>query len=73
MPNKPQLDLVTQDKDILIADKYNPKDDSEYAVGPDEIGFYTFFIEGQGNLPDLMGVEDDKLLAIQNDLHETKS
>ena len=27
-------------------------------------------MEGQGNLPDLMGIEDDQLLAIQNDLHE---
>ena len=25
-------------------------------------------IEGQGNPPDLMGVDDDQLLAIQNDL-----
>ena len=64
------MDLDTQDKDILIADEYDPKDNSEYAVGPDEIGFYTFFLEGQGNLPDLMGIEDDQLLAIQNDLHE---
>ena len=39
-------------------------------VGPDELGFYTFFLEGQGNLPDHMDIEDDQLLAIQNDLHE---
>ena len=25
-------------------------------------------MEGQGNLPDLLGIEDDQLLAIQNDL-----
>ena len=68
--NDPPLDPDTQDEDILIADECNPKDDSEYAVGPDEIGFYTFFLEGQGNPPDLMGIEDDQLLAIQNDLHK---
>ena len=68
--NVPPLDPDIQDKDILITDEYDPKDDSEYAVGPDEIGFYTFFLEGQSNLPDLMGKEDDQLLAIQNDLHE---
>ena len=34
------------------------------------MSFYTFFLEGQSNLPDLMGIEDDQLLAIQNDLHE---
>ena len=68
--NDPPLDLDTQDEDILITDEYNPIDDSEYAVGPDEIGFYTFFLEGQGNPPDLMGIEDDQLLAIQNDLCE---
>ena len=27
-------------------------------------------MEGQGNLPDLLGIEDDQLLAIQNYLHE---
>ena len=66
--NDPPLELDTQDEDVLIADQYNPQDDSDYAVGPDELGFYTFFLEGQGNLPYLMGIEDDHLLAIQNDL-----
>ena len=61
------LDPDTQDKDILIADQNDPQDDSDYQVGPDELGFYTFFLEEQGNLPDLL---DDQLLAIQNDLHE---
>ena len=70
MPNDPPLDPDTQEKNILIADQYNPQDDSDYAVGPDELCFYTFFLKGQGNLPDLMGIEDDQLLAIQNDLHE---
>ena len=41
--NDPPLDLDIQDEDILITDEYDPKDDSKYAVGPDEIGFYTFF------------------------------
>ena len=69
MPNDSPLDLDTQDKDILIADEYITENYSEYTVGPDEIGFYTFFLEGQGNLPDLMGIEDDQLLGIQNELH----
>ena len=43
------LDPDTQDKDILITDEYITKDDSKYAEGPDEIAFYTFFLEGQGN------------------------
>ena len=45
MPNDPTLDPDTQDKDILNADEYITEDDSEYAVVPDEIGFYTFFLE----------------------------
>ena len=45
--NYSPLDPDTQDEDILITDEYNPQDDSEYAVGSDEIGFYTFFLEGQ--------------------------
>ena len=64
MQNDPPSDPDTQDEDILIANQ----DDSDYPVGPDELGFYTFFLEGQGN--DLLGIEDDQLLAIQNDLHE---
>ena len=64
------MDPDTQDEDILIADQNNPQDDSDYAVGSDELGFYTFLLEGQGNLHDLMGIEDDQLLAIQNDLCE---
>ena len=43
VPNDPPLDLDIQDENILITDEYNPQDDSEYAVDPDEIGFYTFF------------------------------
>ena len=70
MPNNPPLDLDTQDEDTLITDEYITQDDCKYMVGPDKIGFYTFFLEGQGNSPDLMGIEDDQLLAIQNDLHE---
>ena len=70
VPNSPPLDLDTQDENILIADQNDPQDDSDYPVGPDELGFYTFFLEGQGNLPDLLGTEDDQLLAIQNDLHK---
>ena len=57
-------------EDILIANQNDLQDDSDYPVGPDELGFCTFFLEGQGNLPDLLGVKDDQLLAIQNDLHE---
>ena len=68
--NDPPFDPDTQDEDILITDEYNAEDDSKYAVDPDEIGYYTFFFEGQGNLPDLMGIEHNQLLAIQNDLHE---
>ena len=45
-------------------------DGGEEPLGPDNIGFYTFFLEGPGNLPDLMGIDDNQLLAIQNDLRE---
>ena len=69
MPNDPPLDPNTQDKDILIADQIDPEDDSDYPVGPDELGLYTFILE-EGNPPDLLGIQDDQLLAIQNDLHK---
>ena len=38
--------------------------------GPDELGFYTIFLEGICNSPDLLGIEDDQLMQIQNDIHE---
>ena len=70
VPNDPPLYPDTPDEDILIGDLIDPKDDSDYPVGPDELGFYTFFLKGEGNLPNLLGKEDDQLLVIQNDLHE---
>ena len=70
MPNDPPLGLDTQDKNILITDQNSPQDDSDYPVGPDKLGFYTSFLEGQSNPPDLMCIEDYQLLAIQNDLCE---
>ena len=68
LPNDIQSDGDTQDEDILIGDEDIVPDDSEDPLGPDKIGFYTFFLEGQGNPPDLMGVDDDQLIAMQNDL-----
>ena len=58
-PNDTQSDGDTQDEDILIGDEV--PDDGEDPLGSDKIGFYTFFLEGQGNPPDLMGVDDDQL------------
>ena len=37
--NDPLVDPDTQDDDILIADQNDPEDDSDYPVGPDELGF----------------------------------
>ena len=68
LPYDTQSDRDTQDEDILIRDEDIVPDDGEDPLGPDKIGFYTFFLEGQGNPPNLMGVDDDQLLAIQNDL-----
>ena len=70
VPNDPPLDPDTPDEDILIGDLIDPENDSDYPLGPDELGFYTFFLKGEGNPPDLLSIEDDQLLAIQNDLHK---
>ena len=70
VPNDPLLDPHTPDEDPLIGDLIDTEEDSDYTLGPDELGFYTFFIKGEGNPPDLLGIEDDQLLAIQNDLHQ---
>ena len=68
IPNDPPPDPDPPEEDPLIGDLIDPEEDSSYALGPDEIGFYTFSIKGEGNLPDLMGIEDEQLLAIQNNL-----
>ena len=68
--NDPPLDPGTSDEDPLIGDLIDTEEDSDHALGPDELGFYTFFIKGERNLPDLLGIEDKQLLAIQNDLHQ---
>ena len=68
MLDDPPLHPDTSDWNVLIADEYITQHDDKFTVGPDEVGFYTFFWEGQGNPPDFMGIEDDQLLAIQNNL-----
>ena len=68
--NDPPLDPDMPDEDPLISDLIDTEEDSDYALGPDELDFYTFFIKGEGNPPDLLGIEDEQLLAIQNDLHQ---
>ena len=59
VPNDPPPDADTPDEDILIGDLIDPEDDSDYPLGPDELGFYTFSLKGEGNLPNLLGIEDD--------------
>ena len=66
--NDTPLDLDTPDEDILITDLNDFQHDSDYPVGPDELGFYTFFVEGEGNPPYLMHIEDEQLVVIQNNL-----
>ena len=68
VPNDPPLDPDPPEEDPLIGDLIDPEEDSSYSLGPDAIGFYTFFIKGEGNLPDLMGIEEEQLLVIENNL-----
>ena len=61
--NDSQTDEGTQDEDILTGDDDIVPDDGEEPLSPDKIGLYIFF-KGQGNLPNLMGIDNDQLLAI---------
>ena len=70
MPTDPTPDPDTPEENPLIGDLIDTEEDSDHTLGPDELGFYTFFIKGEGNPLDLLGIENDQLLAIQNDLHE---
>ena len=44
--NDPPPDPDMPEEDPLISDLIDPEEDSSYSLGPDEIGFYTFFIKG---------------------------
>ena len=70
VPNDPPPDLETPNEDPLIGNLIDTEDDSDYALGPDELGFYSFILKGEGNLPDPSGIEEEQLLAIQNDLQQ---
>ena len=43
-------------------------DDNNDPLGPDDIGIFAFFFEGEGNPQDLEGIDDAQLRLIQNDL-----
>ena len=45
VPNDPPPDPDTPDEDPLIGDLIDTEEDSDYALGPDELGFYTFFLK----------------------------
>ena len=49
VPNDPPPDPDTPHKDPLIGDLIDTEEDSDYALGPNELGFYTFFIKGVHN------------------------
>ena len=70
VPNNLPPDPYLPGEDPLIGDLIDTEEDSDYSLSPDEISFYTFFIKGEGNLLDLMGIEDEQLLAIQNNLQQ---
>ena len=53
LPNDILSDGDPQDEDILIRNEDIVPDDGEDPLGPDKIGFYTFFLKGQSNPPDL--------------------
>ena len=68
VPNYPPPDSDPPEEEPLISNLIDPEEDSIYSLGPDEIGFFcTFFTKGEGNPPDLLSIEDEQLLAIQND------
>ena len=45
VPNDAPPDPDTPDEDPLIGDLIDTEDDSDYALGPDELDFYTFFLK----------------------------
>ena len=54
----------------LIGDQLVVPDDGDDPLGPDDIGIFAFFFEGEGNRPDLEGINDAQLRLTQNDLHD---
>ena len=48
MPNYSPPDPDTPHEDPLISDLIDTEEDSDYTLGPDKLGFYTFFMKGEG-------------------------
>ena len=70
VPDDPPPDPDTLDDNLLIGDLTDTEDDSDYDLGLYELGFCSFFLKGEGNPPKLLGIEEEQLLAIQNDLQQ---
>ena len=70
--NDPPLDLITQDKDILIADEYIIEDDSEYTVGPDLMDTEDDqLLAIQNDLHERLKARDEaRERAVSNKIHE---
>ena len=62
VPNDPPPDPDTPDEDPLIGDLIDTVEDSDYALGSDELDFYTFLIKGEGNPPLYYWVNNWELL-----------
>ena len=45
VPNDPPSHPDTPDEDPLIGDLIYTEEDSDYTLGPDELGFHTFFLK----------------------------
>ena len=43
-------------------------EDGDDPLGPNNIGVFAFFFEGEGNPPDLEDIDDAQLRLTQNDL-----
>ena len=51
-----------------MGDQLIVPDDGDDPLSPDDIGIFDFFFEGEGNPPDLEGIDDAQLRLIQNNL-----
>ena len=66
--NEQNISGRAPDPGQLIGDQAMAPDDGDQPLGPDEMCSYTFFLEGEGNPPDLLCIDDAQLLSTQNDL-----
>ena len=69
--NKGNLDTLLGDPMVNTNNTYKAKEKGQKdTIGINDIGIFEFIFQGLPNLPDLEGMDEDRLLELQNSVQE---